>query len=486
MLVAAGLGALGLWLVYRGLLADRAKGRRRCPRCWYELQAASLPVRCSECGREATSERELFRTHRRWGVALAGVVLIAVSPWTRRIPEAVKHGPARLVPTCALLQLCGDEQVKQWTEETLLFGPKATSPFARELVRRGVEEAIPAWQSEVFERRVRRYLVDKGEAVMPSGEEEILRRLGAAKLPSDRAMAEMEELFAEVGKALGTRVEVDWESMWAGRVLKTDKVGLDTRGLPARVALDRVMAARPTPAWLKWSAVGGGLKCEYGKGEMPWGVRGFDVAALLDPVIARDRQQSETERRSRGEYFQRVNPAPMRFGATRTPKIRGEFLNSLERIMVASVNPEEWIENGGVSARHAWLGDRVMVVGTCPLLMRVKELLRAMETPCRDLESALRRTGTNPIVYDIADFMHANPVDRSDAETSSELEAVITQNIETESWVENGGDGGWAKSFGTLLIISQSERHQIAVAKLLDDLRKGRAKVPELAPLERK
>ena len=34
------LGLSGLWLCYWAMFADRAKGRKRCPKCWYNMQAA--------------------------------------------------------------------------------------------------------------------------------------------------------------------------------------------------------------------------------------------------------------------------------------------------------------------------------------------------------------------------------------------------------------------------------------------------------------
>jgi hypothetical protein len=31
------LALAGLWLQYWSLFADRARGRRRCPKCWYDM-----------------------------------------------------------------------------------------------------------------------------------------------------------------------------------------------------------------------------------------------------------------------------------------------------------------------------------------------------------------------------------------------------------------------------------------------------------------
>lgn len=468
VLVATVLAAFGLWLVYRGLLADRAKGRRRCPKCWYELQAAAMPVQCTECGRVAKSERELRRTHRRWGGAVAGVALIAISPWTQRFPDAVRHGPARLVPTWALLQFCGDEQVKQWTEETLLFGPKSASPFAQELVRRGVEEPIPVWQSEMFERRVRQYLVSKGEAVLPSGEEETLRMLDAAKLPSDRSIPEMEQLFAEVGKAMGTSVEVDWESMWQGKILKTDAVGFDTRTLSARVALDRVLAAKPSPVWLKWTRLGERLRCEKGSDPRPREMQGFDVGTWIDAAMRRDQRKCQLIATHRTP-----STSPIRDNLRWTPLPRDEFLYRFAKVLVASVRPTDWVENGGDVARHAWLGNRVLVTGPVPLQIEIREFLSLLASPVRGAEDVHHNPRQNPVAYDLAEFLDALPPLQPDSNMLDELQKVITSNVAPDTWVNNGGDEGWILDFGTLMIVSQNEQNQRVVAGLLDDLRRN-------------
>jgi hypothetical protein len=55
------------------LLWDRSGGRRRCPKCWYDMGATGS-LRCPECGREAKSERALHRTKRRWWIALIGLI----------------------------------------------------------------------------------------------------------------------------------------------------------------------------------------------------------------------------------------------------------------------------------------------------------------------------------------------------------------------------------------------------------------------------
>jgi hypothetical protein len=86
----ATLGAGGVWLLYRALLQDRSRGRRRCPRCWYDLEGVTGGV-CTECGR-AIVERKVHRTRRYSKQAAAGLALLAAACIVWRVPYAVRQG----------------------------------------------------------------------------------------------------------------------------------------------------------------------------------------------------------------------------------------------------------------------------------------------------------------------------------------------------------------------------------------------------------
>ncbi|MCC6660572.1 MAG: HEAT repeat domain-containing protein [Phycisphaerales bacterium] len=90
--IAGGILVLGgVCLLYRALLSDRSRGRRRCARCWYDMDAVA-GLRCPECGRQARVEAGLRRTRRHkaraamaLGVLLLGC-LAAVAPRLIRDP----------------------------------------------------------------------------------------------------------------------------------------------------------------------------------------------------------------------------------------------------------------------------------------------------------------------------------------------------------------------------------------------------------------
>lgn len=133
------LAATGLTLALWALFWDRAKGRRRCPKCWYNL--AGLPMRsadsnsssppasnlsaepvtpvaatppappaligvctCPECGHQPRSESRMLRTRRRWKWAGFAAILGLAAHTCARWPAISKHGAWAVVPTWALVR----------------------------------------------------------------------------------------------------------------------------------------------------------------------------------------------------------------------------------------------------------------------------------------------------------------------------------------------------------------------------------------------
>ncbi len=80
-MLVLGLFASLVYIAWRALFYDRANGRRRCPRCWYDM-AYSPGMTCAECGFTARSEAQFGKTRRRYllaGFAIGGCVAMALA-----------------------------------------------------------------------------------------------------------------------------------------------------------------------------------------------------------------------------------------------------------------------------------------------------------------------------------------------------------------------------------------------------------------------
>lgn len=106
-LAATLLGLLALFILYRSLLHNRSRGRRRCPKCWYDMSGADASrekgLVCPECGRDAKRERRLYKTRRykRWTLVWAVMALGAYGVFMA--PRVRRDGVLPHVPTTALI-----------------------------------------------------------------------------------------------------------------------------------------------------------------------------------------------------------------------------------------------------------------------------------------------------------------------------------------------------------------------------------------------
>jgi len=90
-----------VFIAWRALFSDKSKGRRRCPRCWYDL-SYSPGMSCAECGFAAAHEKQLYCTRRRYGAAILAIILAAgVSLFATY--HTTQQGVAGMVPTRVLL-----------------------------------------------------------------------------------------------------------------------------------------------------------------------------------------------------------------------------------------------------------------------------------------------------------------------------------------------------------------------------------------------
>lgn len=128
--VIAGIGASGLLLA---LYADRSRGKRRCPKCHYDLQDTQ-GLTCPECGRSHAHEGRLYLTRRHWRMAAGATLILLAGLATLQVPRVQKHGWPAVTPTWALIRSFEhlDNLGPDWPKElTNRLRTPATSDRAR-------------------------------------------------------------------------------------------------------------------------------------------------------------------------------------------------------------------------------------------------------------------------------------------------------------------------------------------------------------------
>lgn|GEM_PF-2006893 len=145
------VGVLGFALVLAawGVAGERPRGRRRCPKCWYDMSALAT-MRCPECGHEADSTRRLYKPRRRWR-AVAAAVLIALGGVVGMYELRYRRGGwVAVVPTTLLIA-----GLHHWPDEALGGGvPGAQEDWS--LRERVDDERLWGWQSRWLDSRCRR------------------------------------------------------------------------------------------------------------------------------------------------------------------------------------------------------------------------------------------------------------------------------------------------------------------------------------------
>jgi hypothetical protein len=102
--VAAVLGTSGLVLLIWSVRGDRARGRRRCPKCWYDMSGAMAgSPQCPECGRTVRHAGHWLKTRRRWGGIVMAMVTLLLTTGAALTGQAQRTGWEPLVPTTGLI-----------------------------------------------------------------------------------------------------------------------------------------------------------------------------------------------------------------------------------------------------------------------------------------------------------------------------------------------------------------------------------------------
>lgn len=143
-LIIAGwtLAAAGVLLLLWALFGDRSRGRRRCPKCWYDMSGAAgtadedgeYRFTCPECGRVVQHARGLLRTRRRWRWVVAAVLFTVTGGLAGLSQSDIRGSWRQWVPTLLVVLLLPEiDDGSDWFGVGL---PRVESAWSKEFARR--------------------------------------------------------------------------------------------------------------------------------------------------------------------------------------------------------------------------------------------------------------------------------------------------------------------------------------------------------------
>jgi hypothetical protein len=143
--MAIGLAVAAAGLLLWALFWDRSRGRRRCPRCWYDMKGVP-GLRCPECGSDARRESRLLKTRRRWRWVGAAMVLVVASAPLCGWLQYQRDGPdwwASRVPTVLIIAKLPEAGTPPSPDPKT--GKLMYSVWEREMARRATAGHLRDW-----------------------------------------------------------------------------------------------------------------------------------------------------------------------------------------------------------------------------------------------------------------------------------------------------------------------------------------------------
>jgi hypothetical protein len=145
------LGSIGIFVLAWAIFWDRSRGRRRCPKCWYDMMGCAGLV-CPECGYSPPSEAQLFRTRRRWWYAALSLLVAIASYPLAHAGRIARAGWSGALPTTVLIYWVGlTEPAEQYVGNAMT----PPSSAAAELARRAGTDPLWDWQWRLLLHQLR-------------------------------------------------------------------------------------------------------------------------------------------------------------------------------------------------------------------------------------------------------------------------------------------------------------------------------------------
>jgi hypothetical protein len=435
------LAAAGVSLAAWALLKDRARGRRRCPRCWYAMDGVP-GLRCPECGHAAGAERRLLGTRRRWRLATLSLPLLLAGYAAAVAPRIHARGWPGAIPTWVLARwwpMEGSDWLApvRWTP----VGLQVLDPALQEFAQRCADDEVSAASVRAWVRRMNRQdWTHNTGASLAAYDVTDLARLACSAPPGSSEEQAMTELVTACTDAVANGRWVDHGGAEA-RVSATRRQiivwAADDVQRGVEELLGALRSAKPgapgavnSRSWERTRATLDRLRTST--------VPDLTPAMNLSAVVAAAGRAAGVEAGVSNEgliWGQVDREAPL--GVDPEPCRAWE---ALDRAMAA-------IHNQALRSQCGWtVADGWVLVGDH---LEVDHVLEVR-------------------VYDASAIVDRAPA-ASRAGVVDRLIDAITQSIDQEGWANNGGDTEWLWRLGSRLIVRAPPKTHVAIDQLMND-----------------
>ncbi|MBL9000553.1 MAG: hypothetical protein JNK25_05390 [Phycisphaerae bacterium] len=438
--------AIGLVLSLYGCVADRARGRKRCAGCRYDMNATEANEAgqrvCPECGRKSKNDKELSRPRARRRLVLLGVLIALSGHVFFSVPRIMRSGWIGAVPTTFLAPLTpwyGADFSGAWRQA--LTVELKTRDAAGEV--HGVAAYLWGWRSGIS------LAADRG------GDEELVYSMYDTRRAAHACGMSGSVTENNAAVQQGVISFIDPEN-WA-----------DNGGATSQIyGVGRVLATHTTRA--NDSAVRVFIEALAAQGDVIQVGR-----SVTDETPIRSRLR-ETEVRLPDGRMQLDELTALIAAATGlTLRIDAD---AIEDQPVYLATPLEF-------PKHLLRSDEALDLAVGQLWggseRRVSWFIADGVVRISPIEVESRLT-TRIVIYDLRDL-----VDRPDPDWIIEESSVvdratrvlnaaahhITQTVDSESWAENGGEHGFIMVLGRRLVVMTTARHHAAIRELLKKAR---------------
>ncbi len=374
--IGAGVLAAGALLLFAwALVADRSRGRKRCPKCWYPMDSipAAEGLHCPECGTAIADEKSLRQTRRRWRSAGVAMVLGVLAYALSLTPRVIHGGWPSAIPSTVLVSVW-PVSIKDWVAEHFDM-QVGKDPIITELDERLKESKLAGWQASMWRGRVESYFRKQGRFGI-AAEQKVLEKLARARVTQKIETQPLKDVLQMYEQELGVPIVAEWSVLDAEQIVPDMTVTFSHTSASGFDALDGLLRTLGADSLspVQWRVEGNKVVIGVWNPSLTvLPVCSYELARL----VVRDQEAWRQVREGCG--------MPVQYPGAQDLVPSTEFVEMADRLkqmqqaMTSLIDPENWIEGGGDTNVCVMIDSRAIVRTPARGHGRISSLLDAMD-----------------------------------------------------------------------------------------------------------